>query len=189
MASVGCVGVVMRAAWPPTVRFLVATLALGILFSAASEARGKKSDASTGLKNIAYAKLPPDFGFDLGAGPERLRDLVGRPVVLNFWATWCEPCRDELGTLEKLRETYGSSVALLTIDAQPRGVGRSYLDQHNLAALPLLEDDEKKVSDAYSIGPIPVTVILKRDGTVARVMIGEYSWTDLKSALDAVASP
>jgi thiol-disulfide isomerase/thioredoxin len=175
----------MRAAWPPAVRFLVATLALAVIVSATSEARGKKS--STGLKNLAYAKLPPDFAFDLGAGPERLRDLVGRPVVLNFWATWCEPCRDELGALEKLRELYGSSVALLTVAAQPRGVARSYLDQHNLGAVPLLEDDERKVTDAYSVGPLPATVILRRDGTVARVMIGEIPMDDLKAAIDAVA--
>jgi thiol-disulfide isomerase/thioredoxin len=176
----------MRAAWPQTARFLVAMLVLAALVAPASEAHGKKSD-STGLKNLWYAKPPPDFTFDLGNGPERLRDLIGRPVVLNFWATWCEPCRDELGSLEKLRETYGSKVAFLTIDAQPRGVGHNYLDQHNLAGLPVLEDDLHAVSDAYSIGPIPVTIILKSDGTVFRVMIGEYPWDDLKAALDAVA--
>jgi thiol-disulfide isomerase/thioredoxin len=174
----------MRAAWPRTVGFLVATLALSV--TTAGSAGARTHEPSTGLKTLAFAKAPPDFGFDIGDGPKHLRDLVGRPVVLNFWATWCEPCRDELDSLVKMRETYGTSVVLLTIASQPRGVARSYLDEHLLGVLPLIEDDEKKVSTAYSVGPIPATVILKSDGTVAKVFIGEFHWKDLQSAVDAV---
>jgi thiol-disulfide isomerase/thioredoxin len=174
----------MRAAWPRTVGFLVATLGLAV--AAAGSAGARAHEPSTGLKTLAFAKAPPDFGFDVGDGPKHLRDLVGRPVVLNFWATWCEPCRDELDSLVKMRETYGTSVVLLTIASQPRGVARSYLDEHLLGALPLIEDDEKKLSAAYSVGPIPATVVLARNGTVAKVMIGEVRWKELQSAVDAV---
>ena len=138
---------------------------------------------------MVLAKPPPDFAFDLGTGQEHLRDLIGHPVVLDFWATWCEPCRDELSSLKRLRETYGSSVTVLTIAAQPLGVARSFLDRNNLGSLPLLEDDQHRVTDAYSVGPLPATIIVKSDGTVARVMIGDYPWNDLKAAVDATISP
>ena len=78
---------------------------------------------------------------------------------------------------------------MLTVAAQPRGVARSYLDQHQLARLPVVEDDLHAVTDAYSVGPIPATVIVNRNGTVARVMIGGFPWDDLKGAVEAVLAP
>lgn len=188
MAAEGCcVGVVMRAAWPRTPGFLVCALLLVVSLGGTSEARRHDAPPATGLKNLAYAKPPPDFSFDLGTGPERLRDLVGKPVVINFWATWCKPCRDELDAFAKLHERYGPAVTLLTIASQPRGVASSFLQQHNLSdALPLFEDDQRLVSEAYSIGDLPATIVLKRDGTVASVMIGQVRWEDLETAVDAV---
>ena len=177
----------MRAAWPRTPGFLVCALLLVASLDGTSEARRHDAPSATGLKNVAYAKPPPDFAFDLGTGPERLRDLVGKPVVINFWATWCKPCRDELDAFAKLHETYGPAVTLLTIASQPRGVASSFLQQHHLSdALPLFEDDQRAISDAYSIADLPATIVLKRDGTVARVMIGLVRWEDLKTAVDAV---
>src|SRR6202051_2466710 len=152
MAAEGCcVGVVMRAAWPRTPRFLVCALLLAVSLGGTSEARRHDAPPATGLKNVAYAKPAPDFSFDLGTGPERLRDLVGKPVVINFWATWCKPCRDELDAFAKLHERYGPAVTLLTIASQPRGVASSFLQQHNLSdALPLFEDDQRLVSGGHS---------------------------------------
>src|ERR1700676_4616329 len=83
MAAEGCcVGVVMRAAWPRTLGFLVCALLLSAALGGTSDARRPDGPPATGLKNVAYAKQPPDFWFDLGAGPTRLRALVRKPVVL-----------------------------------------------------------------------------------------------------------
>jgi peroxiredoxin len=140
----------------------------------------------TGLRTVAFAKAPPDFTFDTGAGPERLDALVGRPVVINFWATWCKPCTDELGAFADLRRTYGDAVTLVSISAEDPGVARGFLAAHDFG-WPVVEDPARKIFDAYSVGPIPVTIVLDRAGLVGHVSIGELDWAELQGAVAAAA--
>ncbi len=166
----------------------VAVLALavvGSIFVPTPTSAGRHARTpSTGLRNIAFAKPAPDFEFDSGDGPMHLAALAGRPVVLSFWATWCEPCRAELPALGRLRSTYGDAVSLLTISDEPAGRARAFLAQQHLV-LPVVEDPERKIFQAYSITPIPVTLVLLADGTVSYVSVGETSWDELASAISA----
>ncbi len=144
---------------------------------------------STGLSGVAFAKPPPDFRFDLGRGPQTLAALRGKPVIINFWATWCEPCRDELGTFEKLDADYGKAIDLLTITDETPGTARAFLQQRGLD-LPVIADPERKIFNAYTITPIPVTIVVAPDGTVSYVSIGEMTYQELKAAVAAaVAQP
>ena len=139
---------------------------------------------STGLKTIGYAQVPPDFDYDVGGGPTRLSAQFGQPVVINFWATWCHPCQDELGVFTRLQKEYAGRATLVTLSSEDSGVARAYLKQQGIA-LPVAEDPNHHVFDAYSIGPIPVTLILRPDGTVEHVSVGELDWTELHDAVDA----
>ena len=139
---------------------------------------------STGLRSIAFAKPPPDFAFDDGRGPMHLAALVGRPVVLTFWATWCEPCRAELPAFARLRETYGDTVSLLTVSDEPAGRARAFLQAQHFD-FPVVEDPERKIFDAYSITPIPVTLVIAPSGSVSYVSVGETSYEELQAAIAA----
>jgi thiol-disulfide isomerase/thioredoxin len=141
-------------------------------------------DPTTGLRTIAYAQVPPDFDYDFGAGANRLSMQFGRPVIINFWATWCHPCLDELSVFTRLQAEYGSQATLVTLSAEDPGVARAYLKEHELT-LPVAEDPTRHVFDAYSVGPIPVTVVLRPDGTVSHVSVGELDWAELHTAVDA----
>jgi peroxiredoxin len=150
-----------------------------------SEVLAKHSRApATGLRTVAFAKTPPDFTFDDGTGSTHLAALTGRPVVLSFWATWCEPCRAELPAFGHLRETYGDAVTLLTISDEPAGAARAFLQARHLD-LPVVEDPARKIFDAYSVTPIPVTIVLRPDGTVSYVSVGETSYEELQTAVAA----
>jgi cytochrome c-type biogenesis protein len=167
---------------PARVCALVALLVLVPVASAARHAQG------TGLRTVRYAQPPPDFSFDMGAGATRLSALTGKPVVINFWATWCRPCLEELPALERVRQTYGARVTIVTLSAEPPGVAKSYLEQKGVA-LPLVEDPERKIFDAYAIGPVPVTLVLDSKGAVAHVSVGQLDWPELQAALDATLGP
>lgn len=136
----------------------------------------------TGLAGIAFAKAPPDFAFHTPSGIARLRGLVGTPVVLNFWATWCEPCEAELETFARLRAAYGSHVPLLAISAEAPGVARTRLAAEHIDAI-AVDDDGHRIADLYAVSAIPVTLVLGRDGRVAHVSIGQIDWPELREAV------
>jgi peroxiredoxin len=168
-------------------RAVAAGLALIAAAVVPSAAGARHRAPSTGLRTVAFAHAPPDFTFDAGAGPTRLAALVGRPVVINFWATWCKPCTDELGAFADLRREYGDAVTFVSISAEQPGVARAYLQSHDFA-WSVVEDPERKIFDAYSIGPIPVTIVLDRAGLVGHVSVGELDWNELEAAVQAAGA-
>jgi peroxiredoxin len=169
-------------------RAFATLLALIVAGGLPSAAGARHRAPTTGLRTISFAQPPPDFTFDAGEGPTRLAALVGRPVVINFWATWCKPCTDELGAFSDLRRAYGDAVELVSISAEPPGVARSFLEARELA-WPVVEDPERHIFDAYSVGPIPVTIVLDRSGRVGHVSVGELDWNELDSAVQAAGAP
>ncbi|MGP6158221.1 MAG: TlpA family protein disulfide reductase [Vulcanimicrobiaceae bacterium] len=159
-------------------------IALAALSVAASPSAAKhRALTSTGLRAVAYGKVPPDFRFDAGNGSQRLRELTGKPVVLNFWASWCGPCRAEMSALTQLQATYGDAVRLITLSDEPGGAARKFLSAQDLD-LPLVEDPQRTIFSAYSIEAVPVTLVLGKDGTVLHVSVGQLDWAELHDAVE-----
>ena len=174
---------VIRLVRPSSCLGLIAAFAL--LCGPRSEALAKRHPAapSTGLRAVAYAKPPPDFTFAGANGPTHVRDLAGRPVVINFWATWCEPCEAELAAFARLHDAYGARVTLIAISDEAPGIARAALAAHGVDAT-VVEDPERAIFARYTIGPIPVTIVLGPDAAVDHVSVGELDWDELRDALD-----
>jgi thiol-disulfide isomerase/thioredoxin len=140
---------------------------------------------STGLDGIEYGKAPPDFGFDVGAGPQRLALLTGSVVVIHFWAAWCVPCLHELPLFEQLHSIYGDQLTLITFGwKEDQKTSRALLDALKLD-LPLASDAARTIADEYGVQSIPTTLIIGRDGNVAYVSVGEMQWDELDGAVEA----
>jgi cytochrome c biogenesis protein CcmG/thiol:disulfide interchange protein DsbE len=168
---------------------LVVALACASLGGTSALARRHASTPSTGLPGIRYAQVAPDFPIDAAGGPRTLATLFGRPVVVNFWASWCEPCRDEVAVFATLRKTYGDAVPLVTIsEDQVPGAAAAYLTAHGVDAI-AIDDPDRKIFARYTITPIPVTLILAPNGAVTHVSVGELDWAELQGAVAAVMAP
>ncbi len=157
-------------------------LAFGFVSALSPLAAPARSAPATGLRGLAYGALTPDFAFDSGAGPERLSALRGKPVVLNFWASWCGPCRDELPVFSQLEREYGAAVTLVTLSNEAPGPAAALFAQLHLA-LPLAEG-AGATFERYGIGPIPVTLVLDASGRLTYVSLGELNWTELHQAVE-----
>ncbi|HEU4459174.1 MAG TPA: TlpA disulfide reductase family protein [Methylibium sp.] len=121
---------------------------------------------------LAPAAVPqgpaPDFTLRTMDGRNlRLQEQRGRVVMINFWATWCGPCRQEMPHLAKLYDKYrGSGFELLAVNVdeeQPKAIG---LAQKLGLKFPVLFDGDKKVSGLYDLKAMPSTVLIDRDGRV-----------------------
>ncbi len=116
----------------------------------------------------------PDFALRSNAGANlRLSEYQGDVVMLNFWATWCGPCRQEMPQLEKIHARYeqaGFTLLGINVDGDPEKARRMAEDVG--VSFPVLFDDEKTVSKLYDIRAMPVTVFIDRDGRVRDIHHG-----------------
>ena len=146
---------------------------------------------TTALAHVHEHAPPPDFTIPSAKGTKHLYDLRGKVVVLNFWATWCPPCTDELKYFVHAADLFGAKIDLLTISSEPPDVAASYLRLWNMdKALPVLEDLDGSISKAYSTPPIPLTVVLDPAGNVYYISRGGLSWDELRTAIEgALATP
>ncbi|TVQ89794.1 MAG: TlpA family protein disulfide reductase [Chromatiaceae bacterium] len=122
----------------------------------------------------------PDF--DL-AGPDgtrhRLEALRGKPVILNFWATWCPPCRAEMPSLQRAWEQVGDEgimVMAVNVGEELEDVQR-FLEQLPLD-FPLPMDTDSKVTQRWPLRGLPTTFIVGPDGRLVYKAVGEREWDD-----------
>jgi peroxiredoxin len=113
----------------------------------------------------------------------KLLDLTGKVVLLNFWATWCPPCREEMPAMERLYHRYkdqGLMVLALSVDAEGAPVVLPFLKEHKLS-FPVGLDPKMAVADRYGVRALPSTFLVDRKGNLVALAIGPRQW-DGKSA-------
>lgn len=116
----------------------------------------------------------PDFNLILFDGNEfAMSDYYGSPIVLNFWASWCGPCRDEAASLEKSWNSYGDlGVRFVGIDLQDNeSDARAYIEEFGIS-YPNGRDEDGKITIDYGIVGMPVTFFVDRKGLVVDRWVG-----------------
>ncbi|KFE35985.1 TlpA family protein disulfide reductase [Thioclava atlantica] len=164
-------------------RFLVlyTALALGANVAQAADLTAVKEGQMEPL--VTYEKPLPvqPFVFTDEEGAEHsLKDYEGKVVLLNFWATWCPPCREEMPSLNALQsELGGDDFQVVTIATgganSPRKIA-SFFDKEGIDALPRFHDDTNMAARAMGVLGLPVSVLIDRDGNEVGRMIGGAEW-------------
>lgn len=121
----------------------------------------------------------PDFNLpDLSGTPHRLSDYRGRPVLVNFWALWCPPCRRELAALADLRQRLADTpIALFAInlgDSAERIA--NFLAEYPAPDLPVLLDADKSAAAPWHVRGLPVAYAVGPDGVLRLGAMGERDW-------------
>jgi peroxiredoxin len=117
---------------------------------------------------VQMASMAPDFTLrTMNGANTRLQELRGRVVMVNFWATWCGPCKQEMPQLNRLHEKYsrmGFVLLGVNVDEDPRNAAAVAAKLG--ISFPVLLDTDKKVSDQYDLQAMPSTYLIDRDGKV-----------------------
>ena len=153
-----------------TIRFpRLAALALAVLAPLAAQAAAPAANSRA-----------PDFTLHAADGRNvRLEELRGQVVLVNFWATWCGPCRQEMPRLNELYTRYrASGVVLLGVNIDDDPATALATAQKLNVAFPVLLDTDKKVSKLYDLSTMPSTVVIDRDGKVRYVHRGYREGTE-----------
>ncbi len=131
--------------------------------------------ASTGLASSGLVGEPaPDFALKSASGENlRLSEYRGEVVMINFWATWCGPCRQEMPLLDELYDRYQRvGFKLLGVNIDDDQAKAMKMVGELDVSFPVLFDAGKSVSRQYQVGAMPVTVLVDRSGTVRYVHHG-----------------
>jgi thiol-disulfide isomerase/thioredoxin len=116
----------------------------------------------------------PEFQLKSNSGkPVSLASLKGQIVLVNFWASWCGPCRKEMPILEQLNRQYrGKGVTLVGVNVEPDSAAAADWLKATPVSFPILFDVDSKVSKLYQVEGMPNTVILDRKGNVRYIHRG-----------------
>lgn len=137
-------------------------------------------------KTVDFRKVRPDIGdpapvftlIDLTGRPRALPDYHGNVVLLNFWATWCGPCRVEMPSMEVLyQDLQPEGFEILAVSSDPEGsaVTRPFAESKRLT-FPILHDPDYRVSGQYGVRTLPMSFVVNRRGTLTHRVFGARDW-------------
>ncbi len=149
------------------------------------------------MRKLAFAAAPvdlPEIGLvDEADAARSLAEYKGQWVVLNFWATWCAPCRAEMPTLQGLDSAMGDDFSVVTV-----ATGRNSIDgidkffaEAGITSLPKLRDPKSELARNMGVLGLPLTVILNPEGQEVARLIGDADWNsaDAKVMFAALMAP
>jgi cytochrome c biogenesis protein CcmG/thiol:disulfide interchange protein DsbE len=116
--------------------------------------------------------------------PVRLADLRGTPVVINFWASWCVPCRKEAPELARFDRQMRGRAQLVGVDFQDaKGDALAFVREFGWR-FPNVRDPQGKLASRYGLAGLPTTYVIDRQGRIARAMAGAQTYEKLQQAVE-----
>ncbi|AIM15044.1 MULTISPECIES: peroxiredoxin [Neobacillus] len=168
-------------------KVLAAVVLISLLTVAIVQAVNKNSDVPESANTTSAAKeglsvgaKAPDFELKTLTGDSvKLSDLKGKKVMLNFWATWCPPCKEEMPAMEKLHKEAGEDLLILAVNIDPHLDVQGFVNENKLT-FPILLDTDDTVNEKYQILSIPTTYFIDSKGIIQHVSLGSMEYDEMK---------
>ncbi|MDB4470850.1 TlpA family protein disulfide reductase [Deltaproteobacteria bacterium] len=162
-------------------KILLPIICAAFLLVGCGDQSSEQTRASTGSGiGTDKGQVAPDFTLtDMQGQKVSLADMRGKVVILNFWATWCPPCREEMPSMEMLYRKYkDQGLVILAVNTEKDGANlvKNFL-QKTPYTFPILLDTAAEVQNRYNVYRFPETYVLDRNGNVAERVTGAIDWT------------
>lgn len=157
--------------------FHLAILLLSVLILPATAAAGRVSKGTA--PEIGYSA--PNFELtDLNGSEVEFASHRGKVILLNFWATWCGPCRIELPGVQALADDYrGRGFEVITVAGDSAGAEKvgPFVEEMGLTLLTLIDADGN-VADMYRVRGLPMTFLIDKNGVIVNILLGYFDWNE-----------
>ena len=151
--------------------------ALYLVVTAVTCSAGKGVEQLTALRDHTAA---PDFDLKTpDGGRVRLSDFRGKPLIVNFWATWCPPCRAEMPSLQRAWEQLkGEAIGVIAINVGEDAETIAQFTDKSPVTFPMPMDLQSRVVQAWPVRGLPTTFVVDSEGRLAYLATGEREWDD-----------
>ncbi|WP_075980634.1 peroxiredoxin family protein [Bacillus massilinigeriensis] len=175
-------------------KILAAVLLVGLTTVVFVQAMGTDSTKPSGqtqsqttkdnLPGLKIGVKAPDFELNTLTGESvRLSDFKGKKIVLNFWATWCPPCKEEMPDMQKYYEKAGNDVVILAVNIDPQYDVAGFAKKMN-AQFPILLDEKDTVNTLYQIMTVPTTYFIDEEGIIQNKYLTSLTTKKMKIFVD-----
>jgi thiol-disulfide isomerase/thioredoxin len=166
-------GLVSRSAWFGTV-----AVALLVALSAAAAAEDEKLSLGEFIAESPPQPAPETAFTDVDGKPANLADFKGKPVIVNLWATWCQPCLKEMPSLDRLQAALDGRLAVAAVSEDRGGAERvgPFVAAMGLAKLKIYLDPQSGIGHAFHVRGLPTSIVIDAAGRVVGRVEGAAEW-------------
>ncbi|WP_338452339.1 TlpA disulfide reductase family protein [Niallia oryzisoli] len=144
----------------------------------------EKEEKPDNLPGLKIGVKAPDFEVKNLAGETvKLSDFQGKKVLLNFWATWCPPCKEEMPDMEKFHKQAGDDVVILAVNIDPQYNVNKFVTEMGIT-FPILLDEKDEVNSMYQVLTIPTTYFIDEKGIIRHKYISAMTEDIMKQYVD-----
>ncbi|PLS14699.1 alkyl hydroperoxide reductase [Bacillus sp. M6-12] len=165
------------------IKKIIASVVLFLLISVAIVQAMEKNKVNDNLPGLKIGVKAPDLQLsDLDGNTVKLSALKGKKVMLNFWATWCPPCKEEMPAMQKFYKQTNSDEVILSVNIDPENDVKGFAQKTGIT-FPIVLDQGGKVQKSYQVISIPTTYFIDSKGIIREKFIGAMTKEEMESKM------